>query len=112
MQKQFIPSKITFLLVNRKQKIHIPTNSIIMLEGLANYTLIHLENGKKKLYARTLGYFEGLLSEEHFLRVHRGFLVNTSFIVHYNKEENILNLENNLQVSISRRKRNCMKGYS
>ena len=112
MQKQFITPKINFLLVNRKQKIHIPTNSIIMLEGLANYTLIHLENGKKKLYARTLRHFEGLLSEEHFLRVHRGFLVNAAFIIHYNKEENILNLENNLQVSISRRKRDCMKGYS
>ena len=112
MQKQFIPSKITFLLVNRKQKIHIPTNSIIMLEGLANYTLIHLENGKKKLYARTLRHFEGLLSEERFVRVHRGFLVNVAFIIDYNREENILNLENNLQVSISRRKRGCMEGYS
>ena len=112
MQKTFIPSKITFLLVNRKNKTRIPTNSIIMLEGLANYTLIHLQNGTKKLYARTLRHFETLLSEEHFLRVHRGFLVNTSFIIHYNKEENILNLENNLQVSISRRKRGCMNGYS
>ena len=112
MQKTFIPSKITFLLVNRKNKTRIPTNSIIMLEGLANYTLIHLQNGTKKLYARTLRHFEALLSEEHFLRVHRGFLVNTSFIIHYNKEENILNLENNLQVSISRRKRGCMEGYS
>ena len=111
MQKPFIPPKITFLLVNQKQKIRIPTNSIIMLEGYVNYTLIHLQNGTKKLYARTLRHFEELLSEEHFIRVHRGFLVNSSCIINYDKQENILHLENNLEVSISRRKRGCLAGY-
>jgi two-component system, LytTR family, response regulator len=111
MQKQFSPPKINFLLVNQKQKTRIPTNDIIMLEGYANYTLIHLQNGTQKLYARTLRHFENLLYGEHFIRVHRGFLVNSSFIIHYNKEENILRLENNLEVSISRRKRGCLEGY-
>lgn len=111
MQKQFIPAQITFLLVNRKQKTRIPTNSIIMLEGYVNYTLIHLQNGTQKLYARTLRHFESLLMGEHFIRVHRGFLVNSSFIINYNKEENVLHLENNLEVSISRRKRGCLEGY-
>jgi DNA-binding LytR/AlgR family response regulator len=105
MQEPFIPPKINFLLVNQKQKTRIPTNSIIMLEGYANYTLFHLQNGKKKLYARTLAYFQNLLLDEHFIRVHRGFLVNSSCIIHYNKEENILLLENNLEVSISRRRK-------
>ncbi len=111
MKKPFIPAQITFLLVNQKQKIRIPTNSIIMLEGLANYTIIHLQNGKQKLYARTLRHFENLLFGEHFIRVHRGFLVNSSFIIDYDKEENILRLENNLEVSISRRKRGCLAGF-
>jgi two-component system, LytTR family, response regulator len=111
MKKPFVPAQITFLLVNQRQKTCIPTNSIIMLEGYVNYTLIHLQNGTKKLYARTLRHFEALLSDEHFIRVHRGFLINSSFIINYNKEENILHLENNLEVSISRRKRGCLEGY-
>jgi two-component system, LytTR family, response regulator len=111
MQELFIPPKINFLLVNRKQKTRIPTNSIIMLEGMANYTLIHLQNGNKKLYARTLGHFEELLSEEHFIRVHRGFLVNSSCIIHYDKDENILHLENNLEVSISRRRKRYFTNF-
>jgi two-component system, LytTR family, response regulator len=106
-----LATKIHFLIVNQKKKTRIPTSSIIMLEGLANYTLIHLQNGKQKLYARTLRHFEELLSEEHFIRVHRGFLVNSSCIINYDKEENILRLENNLEVSISRRKRGCLEGY-
>jgi two-component system, LytTR family, response regulator len=111
MQEPFILPKINFLLVNRKQKTRIPTNSIIMLEGMANYTLIHLQNGNKKLYARTLGHFEELLSEEHFIRVHRGFLVNSSCIIHYDKDENILHLENNLEVSISRRRKRYFTNF-
>lgn len=111
MKKQFTPPKIHFLLVDRKQKTRIPTNSIIMLEGYVNYTLIHLQNGTQKLYARTLRHFEGLLTGEHFIRVHRAFLVNSSFIINYNQDENILHLENNLEVSISRRKRGCLEGY-
>jgi two-component system, LytTR family, response regulator len=105
MQEPFVPPTLNFLLVNQKQKTRIPTNSIIMLEGVANYTLFHLQNGKQKLYARTLRYFEELLSEERFIRVHRGYLVNSSCIINYDKADNILHLENNLEVSISRRKR-------
>jgi DNA-binding LytR/AlgR family response regulator len=112
MQTNLIPTKIHFLIVNHKQKIKIPSQSIVMLEGHVNYTLIHLQNGKQKLYARTLGYFEELLSQEHFLRVHRGFLVNPSFILNYDKESCKLRLENNLEVSISRRRRWCMEGFS
>ena len=111
MKNTFIPSKINFLLVNQKQKTRIPTNSIIMLEGVANYTLIHLQNGKQKLYARTLGYFEALLSEEHFIRVHRGYLVNSTCIIHYDKEDSKLYLENNLIVSISRRRKRDFATY-
>jgi two-component system, LytTR family, response regulator len=105
MEKQFIPPKITFLLVNQKQKIRIPVQNIIMLEGFANYTLIHLQNGTQKLYAHTLRHFEELLSEENFIRVHRGFLINPCCIVHFDKHENILYLDNNLEVSVSRRKK-------
>jgi two-component system, LytTR family, response regulator len=105
MKQPFFPKKINFLLVNQKQKTLIPTNSIIMLEGVANYTLFHLQNGKKKLYSRTLGYFEELLSKDHFIRVHRGYLVNLSCIIHYDKEGSKLYLENNLKVSISRRRK-------
>ncbi|MCU0469689.1 MAG: LytTR family transcriptional regulator [Arcicella sp.] len=105
MKNNPIPPEIHSLLVNQKKKTRIPTHSIIMLEGYINYTIIHLQNGKQRLYARTLGYFEALLSQEHFIRVHRGYLVNTSFIVEYNKDLQCLHLQNNIEVRISRRKR-------
>ena len=96
---------VTFVIVNRKQKIRIPTRNIIMLEGHSNYTLFHLQNGKQRMYARTLGYFQELLDSEQFIRIHRGFLINASCIVSYDKTEDKLLMENNLKAMISRRRR-------
>ncbi len=105
MQTNFKPSATHFVVVNQKQKIRIPTDNIIMLEGISNYTLFHLQNGKKKLYARSIRHFEEKLIGENFIRIHRGFLVNSSCIVGYDKMENKLQMENNLEASISRRRR-------
>lgn len=74
----FLPMKNTitqsqhakFLIVNHKLKTCIPTNNIVMLKGYINYTLIHLQDGTQKLYARTLSHFQKLLINDHFIRVH------------------------------------------
>ena len=107
-------SKITqfnFLTVNFKQKTKILTNDIIMMEGHNNYTLFYLENGKQKMYARTLGHFEGQLTNEPFIRCHRAFLINPNFILGYNKEENKFFMQNNLQATISRRKQSFISAF-
>jgi DNA-binding LytR/AlgR family response regulator len=96
---------MNFVIVNQKQKIRIPTNNIIMLEGCSNYTLFYLQNGKQRMYAHTIRYFQEQLINEHFIRIHRGFLVNFLCIVGYDKTENKLQMKNNLKASISRRLR-------
>jgi DNA-binding LytR/AlgR family response regulator len=83
-------AQMNFVIVNQKQKIRIPTQNIIMLEGHNNYTLFYLQNGKQRMYARTIGHFQELLDSEQFIRIHRGFLVNSSCIVGYDKVENKL----------------------
>lgn len=93
-----------FVTVNFKQKLKILTSSIIMFEGHKNYTLIHLSNGLKKMYARTLCHFEEQLIDEKFIRVHRTYLVNPDYIIGYDKVRGKLFLKNCLVASISRRK--------
>ena len=104
-------TQMTFVVVNQKQKIRIPTKSIIMLEGHNNYTLFHLQNGKQRLYARTIGHFQELLDSEQFIRIHRGYLVNSSCIVGYDKDGNKLQMENNLEAMISRRRRKNLSTF-
>jgi DNA-binding LytR/AlgR family response regulator len=100
-----------FVVVNHKQRIRIPVENIIMLEGFNNYTLFHLQSGKQRLFARTIRHFEAQLLQENFIRIHRGFLVNSSCILGYDKEANTLQLENNLEASISRRRRKNLSDF-
>ena len=93
-----------FVVVNFKQKTRIPVENIIMLEGFNNYTLFHLRCGKQRLYAHTIRYFEAQLLPQQFIRVHRGFLVNPSFVISYDRQENALHLHNSLVAQISRRR--------
>ena len=82
-----------------------------MLEGYINYTLIHLQDGTKKLYARTLSHFQKLLINDHFIRVHQSYLINPSFILSYDEKGSRLFLENHLEVNISRRKKKNLSAF-
>jgi two-component system, LytTR family, response regulator len=53
---------------------------IIRCEGESNYTWIHLKDGKKFLASKTLSDVEGMLGNDHFLRIHKSHIINTSHI--------------------------------
>jgi two-component system LytT family response regulator len=102
-EPQNLPTQ--YVLVNQKQRTFIPVSNIIMLESQSNYSVFHLKYGKKEIYAHTIRYFEEQLLDKKFVRVHNGFLINPSFVLEYNQEERKLRMENNLEASISRRRR-------
>lgn len=111
MQNEPQYSANQYILVNQKQKTLIPVENIIMLESQSNYSVFHLKYGKKRIYAHTIRYFEDQLLDKKFIRVHSGFLINPVFVVEYNREDGKLMMENNLEATISRRKRKNLKGY-
>jgi DNA-binding LytR/AlgR family response regulator len=55
-------------------------HELIYLESEANYVALHLANSKKILIRSTLDEFIKQLDSDRFLRVHRGFAVNTALI--------------------------------
>lgn len=59
-------------------------DDIVFCKADDNYTVIHLANSKK-LVSKTLKYFEELLKEHSFARIHKSFLVNVNAIVKYKK---------------------------
>lgn len=63
----------------------IETSDILYCKADDNYTEIFLNNNKKKLVSKTLKYFEDLLSESGFSRVHKSYLVNVNEITKYVK---------------------------
>ena len=76
------------------QKIMLPTlegfevvdiASIIYCEAVDNFTRFHFEAGQPLMICRTLKYFEDVLREHRFMRIHRSHLINPDFVVRYSK---------------------------
>jgi DNA-binding LytR/AlgR family response regulator len=83
----------------------IPLQDIIMLQGEANYTLLHLLGGRKVLIPRTLKLFECILENHDFLRTHRGFIINCEHLQSIDNEGVSMRMTNNLLATVSRRRK-------
>lgn len=96
-------------------KITIPTQNgfeviemkdIIYCKADDNYTEIYFENNQKKLVSKTLKYFEDILKESGFARIHKSFLVNVSYIASYKKGKGgTISLANGKELSVSASKK-------
>lgn len=85
-------------------------SEIVMFQASSNYTYLHLKCGKKLIFAKTIKSFESLCKEYEFLRIHRAYIINSTYLQSYCPNENYVILENNLKATISRR-RKCSLDY-
>lgn len=60
-------------------------NEIIRCEADDNFTRFYLTNGRKILICRTLKFYENLLENYDFIRVHKSHLINFQYILQYKK---------------------------
>lgn len=83
----------------------LAVSNILYCQADDNYTQIYLESGKK-LVSKTLKYFEEILTEKGFARIHKSYLVNVNAVVAYNKGKGgsvVLNNGKELMVSASKK---------
>lgn len=79
---------------------------ILYCQADDNYTNIHLVKGKR-LVSKTLKYFEEMLSNSGFARVHKSYLVNVNAITEYRKGKGgsvVLTSGKEIMVSPSKKK--------
>jgi len=79
---------------------------ILYCQADDNYTHIFLKEGKK-LVSKTLKYFEEMLSDNGFARVHKSYLVNVNAVVEYRKGKGgsvVLSSGKQIMVSPARKK--------
>ncbi|MBN2572194.1 MAG: response regulator transcription factor [Ignavibacteriales bacterium] len=70
----------------------IKVNEIVRFEIKEDLVLLILSNGEVKRLVRPLNYFEELLSDLHFVRIHDKHFINLNFVTEYKskfKDENI-----------------------
>ncbi|OKS88775.1 LytR/AlgR family response regulator transcription factor [Mucilaginibacter polytrichastri] len=65
-----------------KKMVRVQLKDILYIEGLKDYVKIHFE-GKSLVTYRSLISFEEMLSANHFLRVHRSFIISLDHISAY-----------------------------
>lgn len=84
----------------------VPIGTIIRCEANENYTMFYFTNQPKLLISKPLKYFEEILEQYGFLRVHQSHLVNLSHLVRIDKiDGGTVVLTDNVSVLISVRKR-------
>jgi DNA-binding LytR/AlgR family response regulator len=99
----------TLLTLNQKTSKKVLINTVVLLEGDINYTIFHLENGKQKLVAHSIKFFEPFLETHGFLRVHRSFMINPSHVKNLDQQQYKVTMKNGYEAMISRRKKSVFK---
>ena len=88
-------------------QIKIETTKIIYLQSVWNYTYVHTQE-KQHLSSHTLKSLSSKINLDSFIKIHRGLLINTSYIHEINRERKdpFVVLKNGKVLPISRRKYN------
>lgn len=104
-----VAGKITIPLQNGFEVLQI--EDILYCKADDNYTQIFVGE-KKKLVSKTLKYFEDILTENGFARVHKSYLVNVNAITQYNKGKGgSVVLRNGKEIMVSPSKKKQLLSY-
>lgn len=83
----------------------IKVRDIIMLSAEGSYCEIYMKGGEKLLASKNLKYFEErLLDISFFFRSHKSFIINLKSVVEYNKSDNNVTLQENINGIVSSEK--------
>ncbi|MCT4580691.1 MAG: LytTR family DNA-binding domain-containing protein [Flavobacteriales bacterium] len=95
----------TILITDNNYKQNIVIENIIAIEAQRSYANIHLNDNRKILVSKNIGYFEEeLKTEQLFFRSHKSWLINIKYIINYSKTKLIVNLKGDISAKLSRYK--------
>lgn len=79
---------------------------IVRLEGDDNYTYVYLNNNQKITSSKTIKYYEDMLSQHNFFRVHKKHIINLNYMRKYVRGEGgHVIMQDDKNIEVSRRKR-------
>ncbi|WP_130854993.1 LytR/AlgR family response regulator transcription factor [Olivibacter jilunii] len=88
--------------------IFLEINRVIRCQADVNYTYIYTLDGDKYTASKTLKYFEDLLTEYNFFRVHNSHLINLEHVCKYNKGKGgYITLSDHSKIEVSTRRRDA-----
>lgn len=82
---------------------------IVRLEADSSYTHLFTADKKKFTASKTLKYFEEMLGDYDFMRIHKSHLINPSYIDRINGDHTLVYMTDGSEVEVSRRKKDELK---
>ena len=95
------PNVINLRFMSRSVRVH--SSEISFLQSSVNYCYFYLRDGRRLVSAKTLKYYNDLLSDGEFIRVHKSYLLNFRCIQQILVDSQEIRLQNGLVVPIARR---------
>lgn len=93
-------------IVTEKETFYLPIEEIVHCKADGSYTHFFLANKKRVVASKTLKYFNELLEDLSFFRVHQSHLINLKHIVKYEKGNSaFIVMKNGNSIPIAKRRR-------
>ena len=103
LQKQLRGEPVTKIAIPGQHGVSfIDLNEIIFGEASNNYSKLVLTDGRHFLISKTLKDVQEVLEEEHFLRVHRQYIINLNHVKQFNRNEGVLTMSNGEHIPVAR----------
>ena len=89
----------------------VTINTILYCEAVDNFTRFYLEGANPLLICKTLKYFEEVLKEHRFIRIHRSHLINPDYVIRYTRGKGgSVTMKDNKELEMSAEKRQQFLG--
>ncbi|MFY7909720.1 MAG: LytR/AlgR family response regulator transcription factor [Emticicia sp.] len=83
----------------------IDPEEIVLFVADINYTVVYLNSGRQLLVSTHLKEIQNRFKSETFYRTHKSFFINLKYIKELKLENSKLKMQNDIDVTISRRKK-------
>lgn len=86
--------------------VFLEIGEIVRIVGSSNYSTFYLTGGEKVMASKGLKYFEDMLPQNKFFRVHQSHLINLRFLKRIWNQDGVIDLSNGEQVPLARTRKN------
>jgi Response regulator of the LytR/AlgR family len=103
LQKQLHGEPPTKIAIPGHQGVFfIELDEIVYSEASNNYSKLILTDGRQFVISKTLKDVQEVLKDEHFLRVHRQYIINLNHVKQFSRNEGILTMDNGVHIPVAR----------
>ncbi len=103
LQQQFKKGSITKIAIPSQTGVtFIDLKDIVFVEAKSNYSDLVLVDKRKILISKTLKDIQSVLEQQHFLRIHRQYIINLNEVKHFNRNDSLLTMTSNDVLPVSR----------